>query len=43
MEAGLQEDGDCKGHKKTGNVFGLSRTVVAEKQRILGSVWEAIC
>ena len=43
MEAGSQEDGDCRGHEETGNVFGLSRTVVAEMQRMLDSIWEAIC
>lgn len=42
MEARLQENGDCKGHEKTGNVLGLSRTVVAEMQRMLGSIWEAV-
>lgn len=41
MEARLQENGDCKGHEKTGNVLlGLSRTVVAETQRMLGSIWK---
>lgn len=40
---GCRRMGIVKVMRKQGNVLGLSRTVVAETQRMLGSIWEAIC